>query len=393
LTLKSTGNSTSEADVIMGTAILRRWTLINMPFSSEYPGDRQWNKNAAQLAFVPSVDFENLQYDTWMKVLNHCGNNLTSTILRHPWCRDNGVVTGGEYLKLWIASMFQQPFEPLPYIFFYGEQGSGKSIFHEAIDLLMTRGVARADHALKSKAGFNGELQSAVLCVVEETDLRHDRSTAYDRIKDWTTGRTISIHIKGVTPYSTQNSTHWVQMSNDIESCPIFPNDTRITMICVDPLTEEEYIAKRDLEKILKSEAADFLASLMSMEIPYAKDRLNIPVIKTEEKVRAEKANQSELAAFIEDQCHEVAGSLILWGEFYDRFKEWLDPERRHLWTKTKVGRRLPIKFPKGRNMRDSAKFYLGNISWIPRQPDFPYTVEDDKLVQVESKGDSSVTI
>ena len=34
LTLKSTGHSTSEADVIMGAAILRRWKLINMPFSS-----------------------------------------------------------------------------------------------------------------------------------------------------------------------------------------------------------------------------------------------------------------------------------------------------------------------------------------------------------------------
>ena len=382
LSLKSSGYSAMDADIIMGTAILRRWKLVNVPFSSEYPGNRQWNKNAAQFAFIPTPDFENLNYKTWMKVLNHCGNNLTSAILKHNWCRENGILTGGEYLKLWIASMFQEPFEPLPYLFFYGEQGSGKSIFHEAIDLLMTKGVARADHALKSKAGFNGELQSAVLCVVEETDLRHDRSMAYDRIKDWTTGKTISIHIKGITPYSTPNSTHWAQMANDVEACPIFKGDTRITMLNVDLLTDEEYIAKRDLERILKIQAADFLASVLRMELPHVKDRLNIPIIQTIEKSLAEKANQSELDAFLEDQCFAVDGSLILWGEFYDRFREWLDPERRYLWTKTKIGRRIPNKFPKGRLMSDAAKFYIANISWSPGKSDKPYFLDEEKLVQ-----------
>lgn len=391
LSLKSSGCSNTEADIVMGTAILQRWKLVNIPFGTEYPGDRQWNKNAAQFAFIPTLDFENLNYPTWMKILTHCGNNLTPAILKHKWCQDNGILEGGEYLKLWIACMFQRPFEPLPYLFFYGLQGSGKSVFHEAIDLLMTRGVARADHALKSKAGFNGELQSAVLCVVEETDLRHDRSTAYDRIKDWTTGRTISIHIKGVTPYSTANSTHWVQMSNNIEACPIFPNDTRITMLHVDTLTSEEYIAKRDLEKMLKIEAPDFLASILSIEIPYAKDRLNIPVIETAEKLQAEKANQNEFEAFLEDQSHHIPGSLILWGELYDRFKEWLDPERRHLWTKRKAGQRLPVEFPKGRNMKDGAKFYVGNIAWDICEPDIPYILDGEKLTQIEKN--SNVTI
>lgn len=369
IALKAQGYSASEADLIMGQGVIRRWTLTNIPFGVEYPGGRVWNRDAAQFAVAPTLDVEKYKHPTWDKVLNHCGSGLDSAIKEHPWCSDNGILTGGEYLKLWIASMFQFPFEPLPYLFFYGPQGSGKSIFHEAISLLVKKGVVRADTALISSAGFNGELASAVLCVVEETDLRKDRTQAYNRIKDWTTGRTINIHVKGITPYTAKNSTHWAQMANSIEECPVFPGDTRITMLHVNMLSEDEYIAKRDLIDMLLAEAPDFLGDVMKMEIPRIKDRLNMPVIMTAEKEKAERANQNELEAFIEDQCHYNPGHGMLWGTFYERFKEWLDPERRPLWSKRKTGQYLPVQFPKGRNMKEKAKFYIGNISFSMPQP------------------------
>jgi hypothetical protein len=67
-----------------------------------------------------------------------------------------------DYLLYWIACMLRDPFEPLPYLFFYGDQNSGKSIFHEAVSLLMTKGVAAADRALTNANDFNGELANAV---------------------------------------------------------------------------------------------------------------------------------------------------------------------------------------------------------------------------------------
>lgn len=388
MALKAQGNSAAEADLIMGQGVVRRWKLTNIPFSPEYPGGRTWNRDAAQFSIVPNLDVDVYKHPTWDKVLNHCGAGLDSAIEEHAWCKTNGILTGGEYLKLWLASLFQHPYEPLPYLFFHGPQGSGKSIFHEAVSLLVNRGVVRADTALISSAGFNGELAAAVLCVVEETDLRKDRTQAYNRIKDWTTGRTINIHVKGVTPYTARNTTHWVQMANDIEECPVFPGDTRITMINVVALTDAEYIAKRDLILLLQNEAPDFLGSVLNMEIPKVKDRLNLPVIATAEKLRAEKSNQNELDAFLEDMCHEWPGRAMLWSEFYDKFKEWLEPERESLWSKRKTGQNMPSKFPKGRNMKDGAKFYLGNISFVspPEGTKFsaPIKLVGEKLEGIE---------
>ncbi len=366
MALKSLGNSSKDAELVLGQAIIKAWSLVNHPFQDEYPGDRLWNRDSAQFALTPTLDLDDLKFDTWLNLLNHCGKALGPSISENKWCCDNGITTGGDYLKLWVASIFQFPFEPLPYLFMYGDQSTGKSTFHEALNLLIKTGLIRADTALINPSGFNGELAGAVLCVVEETDLRQNRSQAYNRIKDWTTGQTISIHIKGATPYMARNSTHWIQCSNEFESCPVFPGDTRITMIRVD--APEVFIAKRDLMKMLANEAADFLAHVMSVEIPNINDRLKIPILHTEDKIEAEKANQNEVERFIEDDCFIVEGEMILLAEFYTRFYDWLDPLQRLKWTKRRMGQFLPKPVVKGRYAKEQGRHYVANVCFTKRE-------------------------
>ncbi len=367
MALKTLGNSGKETDLILGQAVIKAWALVNRPFQPEYPGDRVWNRDSAQFAMAPTLDLDDLKFPTWLKMLEHCGKALEYSILNNKWCKDNSITSGGDYLKLWITSCFQYPFEPLPYLFMYGPQGTGKSSFHEALHLLMTSGLIRADLALLNQSGFNGELQGAVVCVIEETDLKQNRSQAYNRIKDWTTGQTISIHVKGATPYMARNSTHWIQCSNDIEACPVFPGDTRITMILVE--APETFIAKRDLMSMLKAEASDFLAHVMSIEIPDINDRSRIPILSTEDKIEAEKANQNEVQRFIEENCYLVDGNMILLAEFYTNFYDWLDPLQRPKWTKRRMGQFLPSGIVRGRWAKDSGRYYVANVSFTKKEP------------------------
>ena len=366
MVLKSLGNTAKESDLILGQAVIKAWNLVNHPFKAEYPGDRVWNRDSAQFALTPTLDLDDLKFNTWLKLLDHCGKALDISVKDNSWCSDNGITTGGDYLKLWVASIFQFPFEPLPYLFMYGDQSTGKSSFHEALNLLIKTGLIRADTALINPSGFNGELAGAVLCVVEETDLRQNRSQAYNRIKDWTTGQTISIHVKGATPYMAANSTHWVQCSNEIEQCPVFPGDTRITMIHV--AAPEVFIAKRDLMAMLAAEAADFLAHVMSVEIPNINDRLKIPILLTEDKIEAEKANQNEVERFIEESCFIVSGEMILLAEFYTRFYDWLDPLQRPKWTKRRMGQFLPNPIVKGRYAKEQGRHYVANVCFTKRE-------------------------
>jgi len=372
--LKSLGHATPDVDLIIGSTVMKHWVLTNVPFGDEYPGGRYWNRNATQFLIKPNKDKEKdlLEYPTWLKMLHHLGEGLNEEILAHPWCVNNGILNGGDYLKCWIASMLQKPMEQLPYLFFYSsEQNTGKTSFHEAISLCLTRGaVVPARIALTSEGSFSGELASAILCVVEEVDLGKGRgaSLAYNRIKDWVTAKTFQIHPKNKTPYTIPNSTHWVQTANTHTACPIFPGDTRITMINVKPIDPVALIPKTQFLRQLTQEASDFLAAVLALDLPPSNDRLNVPVINTQFKEQASRLNTTLLETFIEEECFKVDGEWTKFSEFYTRFIEWLGgTDDKLAWTKHKVKNELPPQYPYGPSYKDNQR-YIGNLSFQARQ-------------------------
>lgn len=382
LSLKSLGIAAKDIDIILGSSVFKPFTLVNKPFQPEYPGDRQWNRNGAQLRFSPSQD-EDLRYPTWQKILSHSGSGLDYSISKDPWCKANGILTGADYLKCWIASLIQEPEQPLPYLFFYGQEKTGKSIFHEALALLFTRGYTRADEALTNTSGFNAELEGQVLCVIEETNINAS-NIALNRIKDWVTSGDLMIHAKTKTPYHIKNTTHYVQCANNIDYCPVFPGDTRITVIYVEPLKAVNMIPKKRLIPQLEKEAPDFLASVLNLELPESPDRLNIPVVSTGEKSSAESMNRNPIQEFIEEECCSVKGEAIRLGDFFDKFIRWIDKSRLSRWdTKHKVSKHLPPQYPKGRLRKDN-HVYIGNLSFTPSEDkDYRYVLEGDHLVEV----------
>ena len=387
--LGSMGLNPKEIKQLIGQSVLRPWEISNIPFQPEYPGNRKWNRESAQFRHTPTANVDSLNTPTWNKVLSHLGRNLDEALKTIPWAKNNNIVTGGDYLRIWIASLFQEPLQPLPYLFFWGDQNCGKSIFHEALTMLLTRGVVRADSALMSASNFNAELENAIICVVEETDLRKSM-TAYNRIKDWVTAPMLPIHRKNQTPYMVTNATHWVQCNNDPEACPIFPGDTRITMLFVDKIDPLDMIPKKLLIPMLEKEASDFLASVLTLEIPPSNDRLNVPVIETDDKVSLSESNKTVLEHFIEDKCHWVSGEMIRFGEFCEAFMEFVDPSEAKEWSKTRIGRHIPHKYPQGRWHGNGYK-HIGNMSWKPYDPERngpakPKYVTRDGFLEIENE-------
>jgi hypothetical protein len=382
LALKAHGLRDAEVNKILGDCVLEPWTLVNEPFQSEFPGGRLWNRDAPQLRYKPTED-EPFNCPTWYKVLEQCGKGLDSAVTTDGWCRANGILKGSDYLKIWIASLFQYPKEQLPYLFLYSkEEKTGKSTFHEALEMLMTGGYMRADVAIISSSGFNGELEGQILCVVEETNLQK-AVVARNRIKDWVMSKSILIHPKGRTPYQVRNTVHFVQTGNKIDECPIFSGDTRITMIHVPVLDMMDMIPRNQLHQQLKQEAPDFLGEIMRIEIPLSGDRLNVPIVESEIKKLTADSNRDALEIFLDEVCYEAPGEVILYSELFDRFQEWLDPMEVHEWSKIRMGKELPHKYPKGRLLSAGAQFHIGNLSFTePENIDRPRMVLfKDKLI------------
>jgi hypothetical protein len=359
--LKSESVKPNEIDIVIGNCVKRAWKLVNKPFEVEYPGNREWNRDAARLRYIPTDYTESLHFPHWKMILNHVGKNINDAVKENPWCKANAITTGADYLKCWIASLFQFPTEPLPYLFLFGPQDCGKSILHESLELLMTKGCVRADTTLSNDSGFNGELFNAVLCVVEETDLSKAKH-AYNRIKDWVTSKLLSVHIKKSTPFMAPNSTHWIQCANDQKACPVFQGDTRITMIRVDELDPMELIPKAKLIEKLELEAPEFLSEIMNIELPTPISRLNIPVLETTEKFNLQNNSVTLLNKFIDECCFEYDGQTTTFSKFYEMFQEWLPSEERTFWTTVRVSREFPTKYPKGKHVSNVTT--IGNLSF-----------------------------
>jgi len=348
-TILATTPFSQEVSEALATALHNAWVKVNLPFQPEYPGGRRWNKDGAQLKYKPAdlEPDEQPQHPHWDLILNHVGKDLDEYLPEDKWCYDNNILTGYDYLLCWITSMIKSPFQSLPYLFFHGEQGSGKSIFHEAINLLMTKGVVRADQALTSPSGFNGELAGAILCVVEEKNIS-EHPDAYNRLKEWVTATEFSIHSKFKQVVMRDNTTHWVHMANETSGCPIFPGDTRIVSINVSPFKKGTEIPTPDLLELLRKEAPHFMVTLNRFNVPESNGRLKLSVIATASKQQQAEANRNPLESFIDERCVYVPGKSVLFETFYEKFEEQLAQTDKGPWTKRRVTLTLPMTMPTG---------------------------------------------
>lgn len=380
--LLSQGTPRGDIEPTLGQAIGAYWEMVNQPFAGEYPGNRQWNKFGARLAVTPQEG----PHPTWNAVLSHTGHGLTKALKENAWAKKVGCLTGSQYLLWWTASLFQFPLDPLAYLAIHGPQRCGKSTFHEALSLFFAegRGYIKADVALTSVGRFNAELAGAVLCVVEETNLRANKG-AYDRIKDWVTGRHISIHEKGCTPYDLKNSCHWIQCSNHANHTPVLPGDTRITMIAVEELMDE--VPKPELMNLLQAEAPAFLNTLLNTRLPPMTERLRVPAVDTADKEDQMDMAKSDLELFAAETLAEVPGCVLSFADFFERFHASLPDSQKHLWTSRRVGREFahPL-FPKGR-YGAGGQIHLGNCTWVElakkTAPDRKLVRQGDRLVRL----------
>jgi len=98
------------------------------------------------------------------------------------------------------------------------------------------------------------------------------------------------------------------------------------------------------MEAFLDQEASHFLHTLMHLELPPMIDRLRLPVVTTGSKLQAEEDNRTYLEDFIAKCCEPTPDKHTAFGEFFDRFQQWLPPSEKHIWTKKRVSIDLPVR-------------------------------------------------
>lgn len=307
------------ADEVVSMMQNNPWILGNEPFKGDELPGRLWNHQAATLVCEPAD--KPGPHPHFDKILHHLGQGLDEAVAHADWTGEWGMETGADYLRYWIASAVKYPFEPLPYLFFFGPQGCGKSIYVETLSMLFPRACRDVSHSLTTE--FNGELRGAVFCYIEEKNLtgRGLAQKSYERIKEWTVARNVSIHTKGKTPYMVPNTMKFIHMANNINSIKIDRDDTRIVAVDVPRLINP--IPKSIMTEKLKEEAPNILRTLLTTVIPPAIERMRVPHINTVAKLELGEASMSDVQKFAMQMLQSCSGNLIDFQTFQDMYGKW----------------------------------------------------------------------
>ena len=289
-------------------------------------------------------------------------------------------------MKFWMAATIQYPFEPLPYLFFYGDQNTGKSIFRESAAYLFTKGaVCSATGALTNQQGFNYEIANAVMGYIEEKDLSAVKDLAYQRLKEIVVDRWLTVTKKGETPYTQKNTLKLVHMANRPTACVMEDGDTRITAIAVASIPEGKMIPRGIMGRYLQAEKANFLRTLLTIHLPDSPDRLRVPMLANENKADLEAMNQEPWEAFAADVLFSCPGQMVKFSEFYVAYVEHctiknLDPLKSKSLLQMVRNRSNKYTIGRGRNNQN----YIGNMTMSKDlAPGVPYVLgKNGRLVK-----------
>lgn len=318
---------TKEAGFVKSLMIENPWVMCAEPFGPEYPSPKEdamhvtrlWNHGAPQFAIAPAD--QPGEHPHWDMIYDHLGSSLDHVAQNTEWCQRWGITSGADYLRYWLAALMQDPFQPLPYLFFYGPQNSGKSMFHESAAMLLSTGsVESVSGALTNGQGFNYEISKSVIGFIEEKDLSSVQQGAYSRMKEWVTARHLTITKKGETPYSQPNFLHMMQMANSPTHCEMEDGDTRIVALAVSIL--KNLIPKALMEKRLRAEAPAFLRTLLTINIPESHDRLRVPMLASQDKADLESMSQKPWEAFAEEVLIRCPGAVVKFSDFYSKYQQ-----------------------------------------------------------------------
>lgn len=393
--LRTEGINEKDMLHVLGDLVKNSWLLVNVPFGPDHPQPRQWNFDAPQFAVEPKSSEETedgkSKHPHWDMIFGHAFQSLDERLLDNEWAMANGIRTGMDYAYVWIASMFRHPFDPLPYLFFHGPEGSGKTIIAEALQLLMTRGVARIDNALRPNSTHNGELAGAVFGFIDETDISQmrpaERRSVQNKVKDWVTSKNINIRKMHTDTYMQPNCMKMMQFTNHRDNCCVSHGDTRIVAFYVPvPKVKIPKIGENGLMSKLEKEAPAFLYTILEMEIPEPVDRLRVPVINTATKEWLEDSSLNQFERWMKDKVHTAPGHMIKVTDFINAFYEWLPNDERSQWKRSKILSHLNDDTPVGRATGNVD--YIANVSFDKNAEPKTTLVRCDNRLKESKKDD-----
>lgn len=130
----------------------------------------------------------------------------------------------------WCAAMVQNPGRKFKWaIVMQGAQGNGKSFLLEFLTRAVGEHMTHKPNARDMDQIYNAYMADSLLIAVEEVDMKGTAIAA--RLLTYITERRIEIRAMRTDPYTADNLTNWIFLTNHKDAVPITNNDRRYAIM------------------------------------------------------------------------------------------------------------------------------------------------------------------
>lgn len=154
------------------------------------------------------------------------GLDLMKSFIRKVWASNNDAHY--KYIVSWLAGLFTDGINKTALVMI-SKQGCGKGTLIEFLELLLKRSnmyVSSGITAVTQK--HNTAIQGKRLIVINEMSSTKDEwRSNFDKLKALITDPTVSIEPKGINPYTVDNISNFILMSNHRDSVIVEQSDRR----------------------------------------------------------------------------------------------------------------------------------------------------------------------
>lgn len=222
----------------------------------------------------------------------------------------------------WLAHQIQFPGAKIPWApLIQSVQGVGKGIFRELLENCLGHtnvGVVSPKVAISD---FNGYATGKTVNILEELKIvGSNRHEAANALKPLITDKTITIHDKGVSAYTTINTANYIVFTNYRDAIPLEDSDRRWWVIYapIDELSDIEKLTGIDQEtyfdqiwKAVREFGPEIRKWLFEVEITEAFKSLNVApsTVHKQMMIATEKGGH--------DHVQEIKELIEKGGEFY----------------------------------------------------------------------------
>lgn len=173
-----------------------------------------------------------------------------------------------EMILDYITVLYRYPMQKLPIICLLSEeQGTGKSTFLFLMKLIFKQNMAIISNA-EITGEFNSHWTSKLIAACEETIF--EKKDAYEKLKAYSTQKTLQMHEKNKTPYEIPCMLHFILCSNhERDFMKISRYDRRLWVRKVHPFKKKEEDADVNFDQKLEDEVPAFVNFIQNREVKY----------------------------------------------------------------------------------------------------------------------------